>query len=51
MKSSSYYARKANASRELGHWFNADEWASMARKARAIEKKRKGRAVKLHKPV
>jgi hypothetical protein len=41
MKSSSYYSRKAEASRELGRWTHADEWATKAKKARAIEKKRR----------
>lgn len=43
MKSSSYYSRKAENSRELGHWTIADTWAAKARKARAIEKKRRTR--------
>lgn len=41
MKSASHYSRKADACRELGRWKAADEWAAMARKARAIEKKRR----------
>lgn len=38
MKSSSFYSRKAEASRELGHWKIADEWAEKAAKARRIER-------------
>lgn len=41
MKSSSFYTRKAEVSRELGRWSVADKWAAMASKARRIEKRRK----------
>lgn len=44
MKSSSYYYRKAENSRELGRWEVAKEWQRLATKARKLEAKRKGGA-------
>ena len=46
MKSSRYYARKADALRECGYWAMADEMERMARRKRASEKKQKRRNTK-----
>jgi hypothetical protein len=41
MKSASYYARRAWDYTNVGNWAARDEMLRMARKARAIDKKRK----------
>ena len=46
MKSSRYYARKADALRNEGFYAMADEMERMARRKRASEKKQKRRNTK-----
>ena len=46
MKSSRYYARKAEALRDFGYYSMADEMERMARRKRASEKKQKRRNTK-----
>ena len=41
MKSSSYYSRKAWDYTNTGNWSERDEMLRMAKKARAIEKRKK----------